>query len=244
MPTTESMHPSVSFRLGFFALAVAIGVLAGCANTSSLTRPDFKASEAGTNTVLLMPTDIEISALTAGGALEPSAAWTEAAKANVSKALADYFAVKGDELQEYSSPDEAERRRRDDQVSKLHEIVGGSILNHQYTGPFALPTKQGGFDWTLGEDAKALGDYQNAEYALFVFFRDSHATAGRVAAIVVAAALGVGLQGGAQVGFASLVDTRTGNIVWFNRLASGTGDLRTPGPAASAVKGLLVDLPL
>jgi hypothetical protein len=43
------------------------------------------------------------------------------------------------------------------------------------------------------------------------------------------------------VGFASLVDLETGDIVWFNRLARAHGDLRTPDAAAETVKALVSD---
>jgi len=74
--------------------------------------------------------------------------------------------------------------------------------------------------------------------------RDSYVSAGRAAVIGAAAIFGVGIPGGRQVGFASLVDLRTGNIVWFNRLISGTGDLRTEAPAQSTVDNLIKGLPL
>ncbi|MGH8650332.1 MAG: hypothetical protein ACREUP_13675, partial [Burkholderiales bacterium] len=69
----------------------------------------------------------------------------------------------------------------------------------------------------------------------------SYATAGRVAFVVVAALMGVGVQGGSQVGFASVVDLKTGEIVWFNRLVRPQGDLRTPDAAAETVKSLVAD---
>jgi hypothetical protein len=59
--------------------------------------------------------------------------------------------------------------------------------------------------------------------------------------IVVGALLGVGVQGGTQVGFASVVDLRTGDIVWFNRLLRPQGDLRTPEAAAETVRALVSD---
>jgi hypothetical protein len=43
------------------------------------------------------------------------------------------------------------------------------------------------------------------------------------------------------VGFASLVDLKTGDIVWFNRLVRAQGDLRTPAAAAETVKALVSD---
>jgi hypothetical protein len=115
------------------------------------------------------------------------------------------------------------------------------VLVHQYLEGQALPSKDGKFDWSLGPSVVAISRSHEADYALFLFVRDSYASAGRVAVIVVAALLGAGVPGGAQVGFASLVDLKTGNIVWFNRLARGHGDLRTPDAAAETVKALVSD---
>ena len=69
-------------------------------------------------------------------------------------------------------------------------------------------------------------------------------SSGRVALAVVGALLGVAVQGGQQVGFASLVDLRNGNVVWFNTLLSQYGDLREPESAASATEDLLDELPI
>jgi hypothetical protein len=49
------------------------------------------------------------------------------------------------------------------------------------------------------------------------------------------------VPGGSQVGFASVVDLKTGDIVWFNRLIRPQGDLRTPAAAAETVKALVSD---
>jgi hypothetical protein len=106
-----------------------------------------------------------------------------------------------------------------------------------------LPTKDGKFDWSLGAGVGHFRERTGADYALFVFLRDSYASPGRVALIVGAALLGVGIPGGQQYGFASLVDLRTGDIIWFNRLIDPGGDLRTPEPARKAIKTLLTDLP-
>jgi hypothetical protein len=92
---------------------------------------------------------------------------------------------------------------------------------------------------------RLLAEEFDADYGLFVYLHDSYASGARVAAMLAAAVfLRIGLQGGIQVGFASLVDLRTGDVVWFNHLVSTTGDLRTPEPALRAVGLLLKDLPL
>ena len=90
----------------------------------------------------------------------------------------------------------------------------------------------------------AIRDHYHGDYALFVFVRDSYSSAGRQAVIVAAALFGVGVQGGQQIGFASLVDLRTGRVVWFNRLASQYGSLKEEKPAAETVKHLLEGMPL
>ncbi len=74
--------------------------------------------------------------------------------------------------------------------------------------------------------------------------RDSYTTAGRALMMIGAAILGVGITGGQQVAFASLVDLNTGNIVWFNLLQSSSGDLRTPEDSRKVVKALFEDSPL
>jgi hypothetical protein len=51
-------------------------------------------------------------------------------------------------------------------------------------------------------------------------------------------------SGALQTGFASLVDLRTGRVVWFNRLVSETGSLKTDKGAAASVDNLLKGLPL
>jgi hypothetical protein len=46
-------------------------------------------------------------------------------------------------------------------------------------------------------------------------------------------------SGGVQAAFASLVDLKTGQVVWFNFLASQTGDIRTADGAETMVTALL-----
>jgi hypothetical protein len=58
------------------------------------------------------------------------------------------------------------------------------------------------------------------------------------------AALGVGMNpGGRQTGYASLVDLNSGQILWFNRLQRGSGDLREAGKAAETLNALLTEFP-
>ena len=53
----------------------------------------------------------------------------------------------------------------------------------------------------------------------------------------------VALGGGVQVGYASLVDLRNGDVVWFNKLQRGFGDLREAGPARESIEALMSGYP-
>jgi len=107
----------------------------------------------------------------------------------------------------------------------------------------SLPDNQRRFDWSLGPDVSEIGERYDADYLLFVYYRDYQATGGRVAFAILAAVAGVGVSTGSESGFASLVDLRTGDIVWFNAVAIGGGELSSPTGAAAAVSRLFADIP-
>jgi hypothetical protein len=53
----------------------------------------------------------------------------------------------------------------------------------------------------------------------------------------------VGLAGGSQVGYATLVDLQTGQVLWFSSLARFSGDLREQKLAVESVDALLAGFP-
>jgi hypothetical protein len=227
-----------SAALAFCLSSLGSAALAQTANTKNLA-PGFTqlAKEAK---VVLMPVDVELFSLSAGGVPEPKADWTAAALQHMKEAMG----VKTRKMGVNTSPmDEAAADEFAEQVG-LHAAVARSIaLHHSLGGPWQLPTKEGRLDWTFGDAMKPLQAKTGARYALFVWVRDSYASAERKAAMVAMALLGIGLTGGAQVGYASLVDLETGQVLWFNRLARGSGDLREAVPAAESIDALLAGFP-
>jgi hypothetical protein len=221
-------------------------LLTGCAQATAFVRPESAPSRAVEARVLVMPPDLELYELTVGGLLEPKAEWTARATEHVTAALKEESAAKNVRLILYTPPAQnSPKEYAHNQLVKLHDAVGGAILVHQYNPGFRLPTKKDKFDWSLGPGVGLLREDYNADYGLFIFIRDSYASAGRIAtAIVVAALGGLAAPGGTQVAFASLVDLKTGDILWFNQLVNPTGDLRDLDPARKAVKALLMDIPL
>ena len=189
--------------------------------------------------IVMIEPDVQLRELDAGGILEPRADWTKAALTFIDKDLRAHFVKSGVEL---VNADRA--TSREIQLVKLHAVVGQAILTHLYNSGAKLPNKVTALDWTLGRGTNEMRDRYSADYALFIFVRDSYSSPTRRAVQVLGAIGGVDFDAGVQTGFASLVDLRTGNIVWFNRLVSRFGDLRTEQPAQQTVDALIKDMPL
>ena len=225
------------FALAVFACAVLASIPARA--DSRNIAPGF-SSLAKSSTVLIMPPDVELFSMSAGGVNEPRADWTAAAQTHLHTALTGKTAVLGLKTQQLSDGDADEFA----EISSLHAAVAQAIaFHHMGSGNFALPTKNGKLDWSMGDAVKPIQEKSKADYALFIWLRDSYASAERKAAMIALALLGVGIPAGIQVGYASLVDLRTGQVVWFNKLLRGTGDLREAEPAAETVTILLDRFP-
>lgn len=224
-------------------LLVLLPIMVACTQTIGAGTPGLAAGSLGRTSVLLMPLDVEMYELTAGGVPEPKADWTAAAKAAVDRAVTAQLNTRASRTVRYGEADRPSDAET--QILKLHEAVGKSILEFKVLAQFELPSKQGQFDWTLGRDASALRDRYGTDYALFVFARDSLATAARKAAGVLLALLGGGYKsGGTMTAFASLVDLRSGDVVWFNVASRKVGDLRDHGSAHTIVETMLDDFPI
>jgi len=241
--------------LWLFPTLVLLGFAAGCSSSSSDSTKtwlqDSRASPSG-QSVLLMPLDVECAELTAVGLLERNAAWTATAKAHVDRTVdgvLGMYQAKPIRYRPYSPDFTFDSEHL--QVVKLYDEVRKSIIEHRYAPEFALPTKRGRWDWSLGPEVAALRRVYDVDYAVFIHLRDSFASDGRIAYItltlVAGALFGVLIpppEGGSQTGFASLVDLRTGDIVWFNRLYRASGDLRREFGAWESLRLLFRGFPL
>jgi len=188
--------------------------------------------------VAIAPLDVELFELSAGGVLAPKADWTEAANKHMGAALerkAGSLGVGTQFIDDRVADDHAE-------LLHLYGAVARAISMH-HMGMFKLPTKEDRLDWGFGDSLRPLQSATGTRYALFTWMRDSYASAERKAMMIGLAVLGVGISGGVQVGYASLIDLETGQVLWFNQAVSGFGDLRDEKSAAASVDGLLAGFP-
>lgn len=199
----------------------------------------------GDYSLIVMRPDVTVGSVTLGGLVEPRAEWTDAARANLLGALKAQQAGRGGRTTVLETRAEAGANGElVADLERLHNAVGASIQLHKYSGQ-DLPTKRRrGLEWTLGQDAVRFGKLTGHDYALFMYAEDSFASTGRaVLGILGTAGCFVGfcapLSGGRQLAYASLVDLKSGDVVWFNVLQSQLGDIRTPAGAAQMVERLL-----
>lgn len=225
-----------------FLLLLACLVLPGCMSTQVRQAEDAQGhtviQPAGKSVVLVEP-DIELYAVGAGGMTEPRQAWTEAARRLFPQAARRRLEAHGFTLKpDFYLPKDAGPENPYRQLYLLNQAVSISILNYGRQG--ALRNKHGQFDWTLGPGVAALHEATGADYALFTYLRDSYTSGGRAAMRVIGfLLLGGDIGGGMQMGLASLVDLRTGQVVWHNLLVDQAGDLRDDAGAQETAGDLL-----
>jgi hypothetical protein len=223
-------------RLAVLALLLAAGA-AQAKEPSTHLAPGFQTRTAGSR-VLVIPADIELFSISAGGIQEPRADWTDQAHKNFRSAL-----LARPELgQAHIDIDEAHLDDFADIVA-LHRAVAEAIWVHHVKHGVELPTKQGRLDWSLGPAVAPLRAKTGADYALFTWVRDSYASDERKLAVIGMALLGAINTFGEQAAYASLVDLRSGRVVWFNDLDRMWGDLRDRKAAEETVQALLKGFP-
>jgi hypothetical protein len=234
-----------------FALALSV-TASGCVQSRQFADVQFTPPQ-GDYRLLVMRPDVTVNSLTTGGMSQPRADWTETARGYIIEALRTEQSARGGDVLVLARRNELPNVSAEQiaDLERLHYAVGNSIALHKYSGA-ALPTKRGrGLDYTLGEDAVALGRTTGYDYALFLYAQDNIASAGRTALQVLGVAgcfIGFCAPSGGsnQFAYASLVDLRTGEVVWFNVLQTGSqlpgikfGDIRTPQGAAQMVERLV-----
>jgi hypothetical protein len=235
-----------------FALVAGLA-LSACVQTRQYADVQFTVPQGDYKLLVLRP-DVTVGSLTTGGMVEPRADWTDEARANIVAALRAQQAARGGNVtiieHRNALPNVPEQELAD--VERLNFVVDESIVEHKYLGD-TLPTKRGkGLDWTLGADAVRLGQKSGYDYALFLHAEDQVASTGRIALGVLGLAgcivgfCAPNVGGAEQLDYASLVDLKTGEVVWFNVVDAASqvpgikfGDLRTPQGAAQMVERLL-----
>ena len=217
-----------------------IFLLSGCTSFNTEPKYSIRTFDQNNTKILLMPIDIEICELSLAGLCEPKADWTQNSKENIILGFQEILKTRNASLVKFKKKINNDSIN---QIIKLHTQTGHEIINNEY-GQFSMPTKEE-FNWSIGKKVNLLNFEDKSDYALFLFFRDQYSSQERVVYSILTAVLfpGVIPIGGRQVAFASLVDLKNGNIVWFNGYYRSFGDVRDLESAKKTLEKLFEQFP-
>jgi hypothetical protein len=247
------MHwPTVRLRGGIARGLFCVLLLATV--TACATPPPWRAVAnydvrwADVERVTLIPPLVSVSTMSSGDVAQEVQAWSDAANEHAQTAVRE----KVEELGRRFVPFAGAHGPRPDfrlgiDVSKapppagpgeqswlLWEAAKEAILRHTYDPTLTFPAQMSDFDYTLGRESRALLDGTGADAFLLMIATDSIPTQDRQLLIGVAgaAALYTGSYGGPGTTPAELVvglvEAKTGDILYFNRVSMPLADLRDP----------------
>lgn len=240
------MRTFLSSFLGALALlAITSGPVS--AQERSATRQGFVLPANSGKKILLMRPVMRVGEQSTGGMFEPNADWTEQARANIGVALDGLQRSLGNEVI-VAPPAYGDDARTLNEHMALFAAVSQAVIQYQFFVGNRLPTKKRDnkadvFDWSLGKSVASLPGADGADYALFIYNRDVYGSTGRKMLQVVGMLAGVGVTSGEHVGYAGLVDLKTGDLLWLNADAQMGGDVRERDGADKRIRQLLEDFP-
>lgn len=236
--------PVLSLALGL-ALLLPLLATPAAAQQKSATMAGFAPAPGAT--ILFMRPSITVGERGTGGLFEPDRQMTEDAQKYLGAALAARKAELGLRFLSEEDALAAADPRLLAQYQGLFRAVAEAVFEYQFFPGNRLPTKKRdkGLDYSLGPEIARLTEGSGADYALFVMTEDQYATAGRKVASILAAGLwGVYVPTGSHIGYAGLVDLRTGDLVWINADIEMGGDPREPAGADKRSRQLLAGFPM
>jgi hypothetical protein len=236
-------------RCGFIGLALLMGLLSGCATTTAKLHYTLKENAASRplRQVVLLPVDVDVKELSAGGVQEEFPEWSRRAEENIRAAVlvsrdsaGGCCVTRGVDS---SSLTPAERETLEEHLA-LFNTVAANALWVDLPGNSAWRLKSDHFDYTLGSGLSFLKTRYGVDAGLIILGEDVVSSGGRKAMAVVGATLGIGVPMGHSVLVGGLVDFETGDLLWLNRTISyGAADLRDPASSLELARKLMENYP-
>lgn len=182
--------------------------------------------EARPKKVVLLPPQVFVFELSAGGVSTRMTDWEATARDNLTTAATRRaHALKLFELLP-APPLEASDLDQLDAHIGLYDRVAHSVFVYGRGEQAAWAHKQNEFDYTVGPGLAFLRERTGADAALIVLGSDFISSSGRKAAFFAGLVLGVVMPLGQSFMTAGLVDLKTGDVLWMSFDASSRMDSR------------------
>ena len=225
-----------------WALLLTAPASAQWGSEGSASKAGFAFPKDGPVRILVFRPDVKVGEQSTAGMNEPNADWTADARAHIAAALDAAQVARANEIKPMPELEGADGALLAD-YRALFRTVTDAVVQHKLFAGNRLPTKKAEFNWTLGPGVARLGEIGGGDYGLFLYTNDSYGSTGRKAAQIVGLMFGVGMTSGVHMGYAGLVDLKTGELVWINADLAMGGDVRAAEGATKRVAQLLEDFP-
>lgn len=221
------------------AAASLVVCLGACATAAAPVGASFRAASSNAS-ILLMEPNVSVIFVTTGGS-EPRADWTEQAKTNLTEALVSQLQASGERVTVYDAANETPEVQ---QALLLQEAVTDALAAHVvFIGPGfmgQLPHQRTQPEtYSLADTVGVLAPNAEADYAMFLTSRAQIESGGLfMTKVLIGAATGYTPASADFRGtYISLVDLRTGEVVWLD--SALMGDPRDPAEAATIISQIL-----
>ena len=234
------MHPIVYAVLLIIGSVMASPALAAMSAVNPALSQNL---EQRPKKVVLLPPQIFVFELSAGGVPTRMADWEAAARDNLVSA-ATRIASASHLLELIRAP---QLQSADADLLEAHiglyDRVAQSVFVYGRGDQSAWAHKKNEFDYTVGPGLAFLREQTGADAALIVLGSDFISSGGRKAAFIAGLALGIVMPLGQSFMTAGLVDLKTGNVQWMSFDASNSMDSRNAGDVDGLMRTLYQTYP-
>ena len=228
-------------RISLLLLPIYFLLLFSCVGPPSvfLRSPQLNEKIQPVHKIVLLPPEVEVYQLSAGGVSEKIGEWSKQARQNLVQSLQDLFNGQKNIDFEVINEDSLNKEQKVliTALNALYDAINTSLLIHVYgRAEDRFSEKIKNFDYSFGPDVQQLD--RKADAYLFLSSIEYLPSAGRqalqIGAVVVGALLGaiVVPTGDYTLINVALVDAKTGDILWHNKLSSMGGFHLTSTKAA------------
>jgi len=193
--------------------------------------------------VLLLPPQMFVAELSAGGVIQKQDDWTREANENLLAAAESYFREAGQFEATRLPKLGAEDAEKVESHIGLYDRLALAIYIYGRGQDSGWQHKKTEWDYTLGDGLAFLREQTGADSALIFTGADIISTGGRKAAFTFGLLLGVAIPIGQSFITVGLADLKTGEIRWMSYDQSMSLDSRDPAAVQELVKDFFKTYP-
>ena len=235
---------------GFPLLLVVALVLTGCATVPSSKvhytikqDPDSRPLQQ----VVLLPVDVDVYEMSAGGVREEVPEWSSKAESNIRNALL-VSKDAGGKCCVTRHVDSSSLTPDEQEILEEHLALFNTVMANVLWASLPVNTawhfKTEHFDYTLGDGLSFLKTKYDVDAGLIIVGEDVVSSAGRKTTAFIGAMFGIAIPLGHSILMGGLVDFSTGDLLWVNHeVSAGTTDLRDPDSCLGLARSLMKDYP-